>query len=78
MKKIHKFVPAKPDFNDLFSPDPDSIVPVCCFHCSDTYPENQIKWNEKGKIWVCKNYPYCDGAGFGWDIWPVTDCPEFL
>lgn len=58
----------KPDLHDPFAPDLKSTLGVTCLHCGDTYPENKIKWCPERGLWVCVNYPSCDGAGYGVDI----------
>ena len=58
----------KPDMNDPFAPNLESLDMVHCLHCGSSYPENEIKWSPKKYMWVCKHSPECDGAGLGWDI----------
>ena len=58
------------DFEDPFAPNPNSEQIVTCIHCGEEYKENEIKWNKEADLWVCKNYPSCDGAGLGFDILP--------
>lgn len=67
-KANQKVLAEKPDFDDPFSPDPDSKSMVYCIHCDKSYSENEIKWSPQRRLWVCKFYPNCDGAGLGWDI----------
>lgn len=57
-----------PDFNDPFRPDLNSEKIVKCLHCGDEYKEKEIKWSKTVDMWVCKNYPRCDGAGLKFDI----------
>ena len=58
---------ATPDRKDPFGP-PKNAVRVYCLHCGETYMSNEIARNPDVKLWVCKNYPQCDGAGYGFDI----------
>lgn len=57
-----------PDFEDPFRPDLSSEKIVKCLHCGDAYKEKEIRWSKIADMWVCKNYPRCDGAGLGFDI----------
>jgi len=61
----------KPDFEDPFAPNIESNDLVHCLHCNAEYPEKEIKW--ANGFWCCKNYPSCNGAGKGWDIFPVRE-----
>ena len=64
---------ANPDFEDPFAPDLNSEDIVKCLHCGDEYKEKEIKWSKTTDMWVCKNYPRCDGTGLGFDIHRVDD-----
>ncbi|MDY7110483.1 MAG: hypothetical protein SYC29_17775 [Planctomycetota bacterium] len=62
--------------DDCFRP-PDIPVEVHCLHCGREYDSYLIWWDEhivdgeRGGFWRCPT-PGCDGAGFGFDIWPVN------
>lgn len=56
-----------PDYNDPFQP-PQRERLVRCLHCDELYSSSEIQWSPTADLWVCKNYPHCDGAGFGFDI----------
>ena len=68
IKKAQKNKKIDGDFNDPFAPNLNSERIVVCLHCGEEYKENEIKWDKKADLWVCKNYPRCDGAGLGYDI----------
>lgn len=57
-----------PDFDDPFAPDLSSERIVVRIHCGEKYKEKEIKWSKTTDMWMCKNYPRCDGAGLGFDI----------
>jgi len=66
---------------DCFRP-PSIPTEVCCLHCQKTYESYLIEWRESvlpdGRargFWCCP-MPGCDGAGFGFDIYP-TD-PDYI
>lgn len=66
---------ANGDFDDPFAPDVRSSAPVRCLHCGDTYQEKDICWNDSSRAWCCPNFFNsigCDGAGYGFDIFPLT------
>ncbi|HZZ79470.1 MAG TPA: hypothetical protein VFE62_13180 [Gemmataceae bacterium] len=61
---------------DIFRP-PEIPTLVHCIHCDEEYDSYLIEWRETvcsdGKtrgFWCCPT-PGCDGAGFGFDIFPV-------
>ncbi len=65
---------------DPFGPPTISTM-VHCLHCGEEYDSYRIEWRVKtcrdGKrhgFWCCP-IPGCDGAGFGFDIFPVD--PEY-
>jgi len=63
--------------DDPFRP-PAIPTRVHCIHCGQEYESDLIHWAEvmggKSGFWRCP-VPGCDGAGFGFDIFP-TD-PEY-
>lgn len=63
-----RFKRSKLKRKDPFKPDLNSEKIVVCLHCGDEYKENEIRWDAKAALWVCKNWPKCDAAGFGFDI----------
>lgn len=67
--------PRRPD-GDPFHP-PSIATLVHCIHCGEEYDSYRIEWrvepDASGKPhgrWCCP-VPGCDGAGFGFDIFPV-------
>jgi hypothetical protein len=60
---------------DCFKPPPGSIL-VECIHCGEEYESYLIEWrvldtdNGRMGFWCCP-IKDCDGAGFGFDIFPV-------
>jgi len=65
MKSRKKLAPA--DYSDPFRP-PKPPRPVRCLHCDEEYPSSLMRWDGQRELWVCKNSPSCDGAGYGIDI----------
>jgi hypothetical protein len=61
----------EPDFDDPFAPNLESEKIVKCMHCCDTYKESEIKWDSSTELWVCKNFPSCNGSGLGWEIFYI-------
>lgn len=62
-----------PDLEDPFRPNLSSEKMVKCLHCGHEYKEKEIKWSKTADMWVCKNYPRCDGAGLGFDIHHIDE-----
>ena len=60
-----------PDPKDPFGPPAESIR-VICLHCGKEYDSSAMSYDEDGELWMCGT-PGCDGAGFGFDIYPATD-----
>jgi len=73
---------------DPLDPDADPFKPpaipteVCCLHCGREYESYLIEWRVKRcddgfvrGFWCCPT-PGCDGAGFGFDLFP-TD-PDYI
>jgi len=63
-------------YDDFFHP-PAIPTLVHCIHCHEEYESYLIEWreclDEKGVrrgFWCCP-IPECDGAGFGFDIFPL-------
>jgi hypothetical protein len=60
---------------DPFKPPPGSVL-VHCIHCGEEYESYRIEWrvvegpDGKHGFWCCP-IEGCDGAGFGFDIYPV-------
>ncbi len=54
---------------DGFGPREGSKDKVRCIHCGEEYEERLVRWDEKAALWVCKNWPECDGAGVNVDLW---------
>ena len=56
---------------------PDLAVQSKCLHCGKVFSSSSMIWGTKegvralGPIWWCPT-PLCDGAGFGYDIFPVA------
>jgi hypothetical protein len=63
-----------PDYKEPFGP-PSTLCQIYCIHCHKKYWSDQIKWNQRDELWVCRDYEFCGGAGFGIDIVEVTDKP---
>jgi hypothetical protein len=63
----------KEAMDDPFCP-PAEPVQVECIHCGMRYTSDQIVWIKSGDqgFWRCP-VEGCDGAGFGFDIFPVDD-----
>jgi hypothetical protein len=66
---------------DPFKP-PAIPTEVCCLHCGREYESYLIEWRvkrchdgQRHGFWCCPT-PGCDGAGFGFDLFP-TD-PEYI
>lgn len=66
-----------PDHSDPFKP-PTPPVEVICLHCGERYCSNLMRWDGLHELWVCKNWPICNGAGVAFDVCDVTDAPEGL
>lgn len=68
---------------DCFKPPPGSIL-VHCLHCGEEYESYRIEWrifdgpDGKHGMWCCP-IEGCDGAGFGFDIFPIDadDAEQF-
>ena len=58
---------------DCFRPPPEACL-VRCIHCGRMYSSDEIVWRESetGGFWRCP-MEGCDGAGFGFDIFPIAD-----
>jgi len=56
--------------DDPFAP-PENVVLVSCLHCGSRYQSSEMMYEDRGAgyLWYCKN-KNCDGAGFGFDIFP--------
>jgi hypothetical protein len=54
--------------DDPFGPPPDNIR-VRCLHCDLEFDSDQMVWD--GVLWCCPAL-ICGGAGYGFDIFPVT------
>lgn len=60
---------------DTFGP-PAEAVEVYCLHCGLEYSSDDMIWGTKEGVhsltplWWCAT-PWCDGAGFGKDLFPV-------
>jgi len=63
-----------PGHNDPYGP-PQIVCEVFCIHCGKRYYSDQIKWDPVAKLWVCRDWPRCGGAGFGINIIEITDEP---
>lgn len=64
----------KSNQDDGFGP-PKQSIEVECLHCGHKYQSREMKFEVRhgyGPIWYCK-MPQCDGAGFGWDIFPSNE-----
>ena len=59
----------RPDSRDPFGP-PDENIRVICLHCGKEYDSKDMFHD--GEFWRCGT-PDCDGAGFGFDVYPATD-----
>jgi hypothetical protein len=62
---------------DPFKPPPGSIL-VHCIHCGEEYESYRIEWRvfdrPDGRHGLCCcPIEGCDGAGFGFDIFPVDE-----
>jgi hypothetical protein len=61
--------------DDCFAP-PEESIEVSCLHCGQVYQSDMIRWADevidgrKMGFWRCPT-PDCDGAGFGFDIFPT-------
>jgi hypothetical protein len=65
-----------PDRSDPYAPRWNSTATVCCMNCGESYCENEIWWQPEATLWVCKNWPKCDGAGLGFRIFHHNEnCP---
>jgi hypothetical protein len=58
--------------DDPFRP-PCEACQVECIHCGQRYSSDEIVWHsgKDGKGFWCCPIEGCDGAGFGFDIWPL-------
>lgn len=69
----------EPDFEDPFSPNPDSDQEMVCLHCGENFPEPDVVYEERfgETLWWCPN-ENCDGKGVGIDIHPADgmDVPD--
>ena len=65
--KSNRNPPAPADYEDPFRP-PRPPRNVRCLHCYEEYPSSLMRWDGLSELWVCKNAPRCDGAGYGLDI----------
>lgn len=62
------------DFADQFGPPADRVVEVECLHCGQRYLSSEMVFEERFGVllWWCKN-PNCNGRGFEFDIFRVSD-----
>ena len=49
---------------------------VICRRCFDEFSSTEMKWDAAACVRGCKNFPQCDGAGYGWDILPFVQSEE--
>ena len=62
-----------PDYNDPFKPNLKSKEQLYCLHCGRTFPESDVRWDPRAELWVCPNWPKCNGAGVGFDLLPAKE-----
>jgi len=60
------------DYEDPFQP-PAGSRPVKCEYCGEIYESKEMFWDSECEIWVCRNWPKCNGAGYGVDIYDVVN-----
>ena len=63
----------KEALDDPFRP-PQQSCDVFCLHCGKQYSSDKMQWKRRGKegYWCCPT-PGCDGVGFQFDIFPLTE-----
>jgi hypothetical protein len=61
------------DYTDTFAPDPNSTQEMECLHCGATFEESEVTYEQRfgDYYWWCPTEG-CDGAGVGFDIYPVN------
>lgn len=67
----------EPTHDNQFAPDLDSGRELECMHCTETFPESAVVYEERfgDYLWWCPTEG-CDGAGVGFDLMPTDEKTE--